>query len=634
MPSVLDNLNPQQKKAVLKTEGPVLVLAGPGSGKTKVLTTRIAYILDQQLATPMEILGITFTNKASQEIKERVQKSSLHFHMPWLGTFHSISSKILRRELPPGNKDFTIYDTDDSVNLIKRIIAEMGIFNKELKPSAVLSAISQAKNELISPLDYQNYAKRGFYKQVSIIYKAYQKRLQENNALDFSDLLYKTVLLLKDNPEVLNKYQNLFKYILVDEYQDTNTVQYYLIKMLAKKHKNIFVVGDMAQSIYSWRGANYKNILNYKNDYPKAYIVNLTQNYRSTANIISAAKEVIKHNKNHISLDLWTSNDSGEKIKLYEAHNEREEAEYIVKSIIQSKIALNDTAVLYRTNAQSRIIEEYFVRYGIPYVIVGGLKFYSRKEIKDLLSYLRVIQNPSDSVSWNRILNIPPRGIGPKTLQKIAQTNYDLKIIQERTNINFYDYIKNKNTLPPKELLESIISTIDYMGYLNKLGEDKDRTETRKENIKELLAVAKEFNNLQEFLENVALVDSSEQVKSEESVTLMTLHSAKGLEFKQVFIVGLEEGLLPHSRSIDDLEQLEEERRLYYVGITRAKDILHITFARHRSFFGSTKQSIVSRFVAELPEDAIQSINGVNITNDSDFINTKDVDSFFSNLGL
>ncbi len=631
MTAFLNTLNPEQKEAVLKTEGPVLVLAGPGSGKTRVLTSRIAYILEKNLATPWEILGITFTNKAAQEIKERIEKQTDQLSMPWLGTFHSISAKILRRELPPGKRDFTIYDTDDSVSLIKRIIAEMGIFDKELKPSAVLGVISQAKNELISPIEYQSYAKRGFYKQAAIIYKAYQKRLKENNALDFADLLYETVLLFKDFPDILNKYQTAFKYILVDEYQDTNKVQYLFAKLLAKKHKNIFVVGDMAQSIYSWRGANYRNILNFKSDYPNAYVVNLTQNYRSTKHIITAAKEVIKNNKNHINLELWTSNDSGEKIKIYEAHNERDEAQYIVQSIQKTKIPLKEIAVLYRTNAQSRSIEEAFVKAGIPYVIVGGLKFYSRKEIKDLLSYLRVIQNPSDSVSWNRILNIPPRGIGPKTLQKIADTNYNLKVIYEKTGIDFEKYIKNKEALPPKELLESILGTVNYFGYLEKLGEDTDRLETRKENIKELLAVAGEFNTLSEFLENVALVDSSEQTKSKNSVTLMTLHSAKGLEFNMVFLVGLEEGLLPHSRSLDELEQLEEERRLYYVGITRAKELLHITFARHRSFFGSTKQSLVSRFISELPEENIESLNSFDT---SDLVDIEEVEDFFGDLGL
>ncbi len=730
MPHLLDSLNPIQQDAVRHTDGPTLILAGAGSGKTRVLTHKIAYLIDQGI-DPTNILAVTFTNKAAGEMKERLQQllqrpdslsasggSSVHPDQigvqrpdvpspqgsspaghpaaatlrepgllpaevsederpetpdssqsskletrnsklsptapPWTGTFHSICAKILRRHIHHlgYSNSFVIYDTGDQTDVIKQAMDQLRIKAKEDKvnPNAVRATISSAKNELIGPTDYKRFANGYFQDKVADIYPIYQQKLRDNNALDFDDLLIKTIDLFTDMPDILNQYANQFEYIFIDEYQDTNRAQYVLIKMLAAAHRNLTVVGDMSQSIYSFRGATIANILNFEKDYPDAKVFHLEQNYRSTQNILTAATHVIMPNqKSHTILKLWTENGIGDPIIQYQALDEQDEANYVARRIKEltlgsqaarqpgsnqikdtnpsqpdqdsktfnlqpstsTQLHLKDVAVLYRTNAQSRVLEEALMRAGIPYRLVGGTRFYDRKEIKDVLAYLRLCVNPTDSVAFARVANVPARGIGPATLinggPKLDAFKRDLEIYQKAA--------QEMNVL---ELLDFILQHTKYHQYLN---DGTDEGEARWENVQELRTVAAEFatagpqESLQNFLENVALVESESHSKtsnleprtSQDEVTLMTLHAAKGLEFSVVFIVGMEEGIFPHSRAILDASEMQEERRLAYVGVTRAKEILHLVHAQQRALFGSRSVNQISRFIIDIPEDILTS---------------------------
>jgi DNA helicase-2/ATP-dependent DNA helicase PcrA len=560
-------------------------------------------------------------------MKERVIKllenSPDEIKPSWIGTFHSVSTRILRIEASNVGieRNFVIYDTDDSEKLIREILSEMDISVKDFTPSSVLGAISKAKSEMVDANAYAAESRGSyFYERVSKIYPAYQKRLRENLAMDFSDLLFEVVRLFENYPNVLNRYQSKFRHILVDEYQDTNRVQYRFIRLLKgfdqARGSTLTVVGDVSQSIYSWRGADYKNMLQFEKDYPDAKIFQLAKNYRSTQNILDAAMKVIANNRTHMKIDLYTENPLGNPIKLFEAEHERTEAGYVADMVAFSAHEkanpenisdneYNEVAVLYRTNAQSRVIEEAFINAGIPYKIIGGVRFYDRKEIKDALAYLRVFHNPKDTVSWARCINTPTRGIGKKTLDKISQSGFDVDLIEDLTHVRWKKYIENASnqTMAPIQLLDAVLKDFKYLEYLNDGTED---SLSRIENLKELRSVAKQYNSLEEFLENVALVESSNKgIIENNSVTLMTLHAAKGLEFETVFIVGMEEGIFPHSRALADQNELEEERRLCYVGITRAKKNLYMTYTRHRTFFGQTSSSIASRFITEIPEELL-----------------------------
>ena len=648
---LLLDLNPIQQQAVKQTSGPVLILAGAGSGKTRVLTYKVAYLIEQKIAQPQQILTLTFTNKAAQEMKERILKllssqPSAISHQPVMGTFHSICARILRRDggrigLEPG---FSIYDEADALDAVKESLAVLGLSgNKKISPYAVRKVISEAKNNLISDLEYPNYARGFFQETVAKVYLEYQKILRRNQAVDFDDLLNLAIKLFQSDPETLSKYQQFFKYILVDEYQDTNFAQYQIVKMLASRYRNLCVVGDASQSIYSFRGADYRNIVNFKKDYAEAKVFNLEQNYRSTQIILDAATQVISHNKSHPVLKLWTENLKGEKITLYEARSEVDEARFIIDEIVRSssfmvhssdktnhreadseltenQLTLNSFAILYRTNAQSRSFEETFLKAGIPYRLVGGVQFYERKEIKDVLAYLRLVANPKDSVSAKRI-----EKIGKTRAKKFyelvttfvrggATGGPPLSARSEARTSNGGESRQDpeQNTL---DILDQILRVTEYFDYL------EDGTEMGKlriENVKELRSVAELFPNLVQFLENVALiqdkqmpVDNESRIKGQESrekdaVTLMTIHAAKGLEFDVVFLVGLEEGLFPHSRSILDPTQMEEERRLAYVGITRARHKLFLSYARSRLYFGTRSNNLPSRFLANIPESLLE----------------------------
>ena len=594
---ILSALNEQQKQAVLATTGPVLVIAGPGSGKTRVLTTRVAYLIKEKSVDPSSILCVTFTNKAANEMRTRIGVlMGAQVTVPWIGTFHSIGARILRRhaEEVGRSRDFVIYDDNDSAVAIKQLISNFGeSYPANLKPAAVGWAIDSAKNELIGPDEYKLYSHGPFQNAVAELYPRYQKLLTKNNAMDFADLLMLTVELF-GNEKILERYQKQFQYILVDEYQDTNHAQYTIIKNLAEKHKNLCVVGDVNQAIYSWRGADYKNILQFEKDYPEAQIVRLDQNYRSTKSIVEAASKLISLSKHHLKMDLWTDNVEGESISLFEARSEQDEGEYIALKIInetQQSIAnasLDDFAILYRTNAQSRALEETFIKWGIPYRLVGGVKFYERMEVKDVLAYLRLLQNWNDSVAYERA-----EKLGKNRLKALEAYSHSIDV----------------HETPTIELLDGVLSCTKY---LDKYSKDTEEEVARKENVRELRTVATQFESLGEFLENVALVqeDFLKDQKSTDvpkpAVTFMTLHSAKGLEFKTVFLIGLEEGLFPHQRSLNSIDELEEERRLCYVGITRAKHKLHLTYARNRIFFGTRQMGVASRFISEIPEHLIE----------------------------
>ena len=612
------DLNAQQIEAVKHFKGPALVVAGPGSGKTRVLTHRIAYLIEKHKVSEQNILCVTFTNKAAGEIKTRVNKllptSSKDKKITWSGTFHSVCSRILRKDgkhigIPPS---FVIYDTDDQLSLIKSIIKDFGIDTKKFNPRAVLATISSAKSELITWEDYKGYAHGYFQKTVAKIFPEYQKRLRKNDALDFDDLLVETVNLFVAEEGVLQKYQNYFEYILVDEYQDTNKAQYVLTKQLADAHHNLFVVGDMSQAIYSFRGADFRNILNFQNDYSAAVIYNLEQNYRSTQTILDVAKSVIQNNSTHIPLELWTQNNSGEKVISYSGSNDKEEARFVVDQILEEAAngkVYQDIAVLYRTNAQSRNIEEHLIKNNIPYKIVGGVRFYSRKEVKDIVSFLRVVHNPKDTVSWERVINVPPRGIGQKTKEMLKKSDWNLDLAEEKSKLPLREWLKSKEKLSTLELMEVILEGSGYIEWLN---DGSDENNQRIENIYELKSVAAQFVNLEEFLENVSLIESADRPKWEnyDAVTLMTVHAAKGLEFQTVFVVGMEEGLFPHAQSLGELQELEEERRLCYVAITRAKEKVFLTHARSRLYFGNIQANMPSRFLDEIPEELLDLIGG------------------------
>lgn len=599
MNKILDSLNPKQKEAVLATEGPVLILAGPGSGKTRCITHRLAYLILEKKVNPAQILAITFTNKAAGEMKERIlvllHECGFNIKsLPWLGTFHATCVKILRREGDslPFSRDFVIYDPKDQEEVIKKVFTKLSLDPKKFTPSSILNAISSAKNELVTATEYPKYARGYFQEIVAKIYPEYQKLLRENNALDFDDLLLETIFLFQKNPEILEKYQRQFQYLEVDEYQDTNRVQYLLAKMLATKSRNLCVVGDPGQGIYSWRGADINNILDFEKDYPEAKIIKLEQNYRSTQVIITAARQILNSGASYPSMDLWTENQKGSQITLYEAYSEKDEAYFIGDTIssLKESTRYSDFAILYRTNAQSRVLEETFLKLSIPYRLVGGTKFYERKEVKDVLAYLRYLANPSDQVALERI-----EKLGKRRSQKY---------LAWRETVNL-------DKLSSSELLDEILKETGYLEYLNNGTEEG---ESRMENVKELRSVAQSFDRVLDLLENVALIQdettpegtSVDNSTVTDSVTLMTLHSAKGLEFPTVFLAGCEEGLLPHSRAMTDHEELEEERRLCYVGVTRAKHKLYCTYAAKRRIFGSENYSSISRFLEDLDQSLIE----------------------------
>ncbi|MCG0276762.1 MAG: DNA helicase PcrA [Thermosediminibacteraceae bacterium] len=634
----LSELNEEQRKAVTHPGGPLLVLAGAGSGKTRVLTYRIAYLIERMGVDPASIMAITFTNKAAEEMKERIEKL-----LPWakgmlVSTFHSACVRILRSEIDKlgYSKNFVIFDTQDQQVVARDCIKALGLDDKKYTPQAVLNYISRAKDRLLTPGECYDKAKDIREKTLARIYEVYQQRLKEINALDFDDLIMKTVELFRENPEVLSYYQAKFRHILVDEYQDTNRAQYVLIKLLAEKHRNLCVVGDDDQSIYSFRGADIRNILDFEEDFPDATVIRLEQNYRSTQNILDAANSVISHNLGRKKKNLWTNNGRGDKIYLATLESEHEEAFFIAQEIERlvstNKYNYKDFAVLYRTNAQSRVLEEMMVKMGLPYKIVGGVKFYQRKEIKDILAYLRVVANPSDDVSVLRIINVPRRGIGEVTV-------YELKMLAEENGKSIYHIIKEGlGNFSPRinsklraftnlvdEFIEkakelSIPDLIAYIlektGYINELeNENTPEAQSRIENLKEMIGVAMEFQKkfpeagLQDFLAEIALVsDVDELDENKDAVVLMTLHSAKGLEFPVVFLSGMDEGIFPHSRSMFDEDELEEERRLCYVGITRAKKRLYLTRAWRRNLYGNTSYYSASRFIDEIPPRLIKEI--------------------------
>ncbi|AZK45985.1 DNA helicase PcrA [Paenibacillus lentus] len=635
----ITRLNPEQRRAVEETEGPLLIMAGAGSGKTRVLTHRIAYLIATRKAPPWAILAITFTNKAAREMQERVSGLvGQEGRDIWVSTFHSMCVRILRRDIERigFSSSFSILDSTDQLSVIRNCMKDLNIDTKKFEPKAVQAMISTAKNELITPQKYEQKVGDYFEGLVAKVYTMYQKRLRQNNSLDFDDLIMKTIELFKEVPEVLDFYQKKFSYIHVDEYQDTNRAQYMLCKLLANKHRRICVVGDSDQSIYRWRGADIANILNFEEDYPEATTILLEQNYRSTSTILNAANAVISRNTGRKPKNLWTDKGEGDKIKVYRGNSEHDEG-YFVTSEIHNSIkrgrSYRDHAILYRTNAQSRVIEETLIKSDIPYQIVGGIKFYDRKEIKDLLAYLRLLSNPDDDISLTRIINVPKRGIGDTTVAKLTAaagergisiyrllyTVDDLGLAGRTRNalVEFYDMISALHQmveyLSVTELTEKILEMSQYRLELQ--NENTLESRSRLENIDEFLSVTMEFekNNedktLVSFLTDLALIADIDTMNDDEgdqagdAVTLMTMHSAKGLEFPVVFIIGMEEGIFPHSRAFLDNEELEEERRLAYVGITRAEERLFLTCAQMRTLFGRTSANAPSRFLEEIPEE-------------------------------
>ena len=633
----LDKLNPEQREAVKTTEGPLLVIAGAGSGKTRVLTYRIAYLIEKGV-NPYNILAITFTNKAAKEMKERVEGLLAEGAQDiWISTFHSSCVRILRRDIDKlgYDKNFVIFDTSDQKTLIKECQKELNLDDKEFSYQYLIGEISKAKNQLINAKDYlvQNQTNYRLSK-VANVYTLYEKKLKANNALDFDDLIMKTTQLFLENPEVLMYYQNKFKYILVDEYQDTNTAQFTLVSLIASGFGNLCVVGDDDQSIYGWRGADMRNILDFEKAFPGAKTIKLEQNYRSTSNILNAANEVIKNNESRKNKKLWTENGEGEKIQFYKANDEKEEAKYIIeqiKNLVKKDRKYSDFGVLYRINAQSRIIEDYLMSEALPYKVVGGLKFYDRKEIKDVISYLRVLYNTQDNISLKRIINEPKRGIGKTAMENVQSfanenntscweilRNIDVCPNTARAQKPVKEFVllmeRIKREVNEEKLLVSQIITkvVNETGYISALQqEDTIENQTRIENIAELVSVAEEYEkeaaepSLADFLENMALISDLDDNDGEEKefVTLMTMHSAKGLEFPVVFIPGMEEGVFPGYRSMGDQSEIEEERRLCYVGITRAREKLYISCASRRTLFGNTSMNKPSRFLEEIPEN-------------------------------
>lgn len=664
MSDILDGLNDKQIEAVKHLDGAMLVIAGAGSGKTRALTHRIAYMIKERGISPWNILAVTFTNKAANEMKERVmkllsdesklavletfgdilafgevEKLETQYDMPTIGTFHSICVRILRVSihLLGYENSFAIYDTADQQILMKRVMDNMGIDKKQVNPKAVLSHISNAKNQLIGPEEYANYAGDYFSQKVGEIYPRYQAELRKSSALDFDDIIMKTVELFKEFPNVLLRYQEKFKYISVDEYQDTNRAQYELIRLLADRYKNLCVIGDTDQSIYGWRGATIANIMDFEKDYPDANVVVMDQNYRSSANILDASNNVIVRNQQRRDKSLWTDKGEGEKIRHWLCDNERHEGEMValeIQKLMEGHEAPDYSrfVVLYRTNAQSRVVEEVFLRYGIPYRLVGGIRFYERKEIKDILAYLRVIHNPNDVVSLMRIINTPTRKLGAKTLETVqdfaiktgltfwnalllADEIEDLPSAKAKVFGQFVDLIKDLQKLSSQFTVSGLIKhVLENTGYKRMVDDGSVEGESRVENIRELISVAQKYDKLEPevslaiFLEEVSLIADTDKIdRSDNAVTLMTVHSAKGLEFPHVFILGLEEGVFPHNRSLFDPQQLEEERRLMYVAMTRAMEGLYLLHARSRVLYGESRSNAPSQFLEDIDEALVES---------------------------
>ncbi len=644
MQELIEGLNDKQKEAVLQTEGPCLVIAGAGSGKTKVLTHKIAYLMSERNVLPWNILAITFTNKAANEMKQRIENIVGEAAKDlWMGTFHSICVRILRKFIDRIGFDssFIIFDTSDQRTLIKECLKTLNVDDKLFTDRSVLSEISNGKNEMLEPKAYSiKYASDYRKSKIAEIYELYQKRLKENNAIDFDDIINYTIKILTENEDILEYYTNKFKYVLVDEYQDTNKAQFTLVSILASRYGNITVVGDNDQGIYSFRGADISNILNFEKDFPGTTIIKLEQNYRCTGNILKAANAVIKNNENKYDKKLWTENEEGSIPCIYQGEDEYDEARYIIEQINYLKTEeyykYSDFSVLYRMNTQSRAIEDILNREGIPYKVIGGLKFYERKEIKDALCYLRLIANTSDNLSLRRIINEPKRGIGKTSLDNIAE-------ISEKTGISMYEIIKEadkyglnrvfsnsrefitlieelKNQKEELKISELLTSVLRKSGYIKSLElENTIEAETRLQNLEELMTVAIEFeeqeaeNTLNNFLEGITLssdIDNLEE--NDDMVTLMTLHSAKGLEYPAVFLVGMEEGIFPGYKTIGEPRELEEERRLFYVGITRAKEHLYLSCAKHRTIFGSTSYNAISRFISEIPKELLEGYQEIN----------------------
>lgn len=646
MDDIFSQLNEKQSEAVAITDGPILIIAGAGSGKTKTLTHKVAYLVREKKVNPRNILAVTFTNKAAGEMKERISKlikidvNNGNEKLPLVGTFHSICAKLLRSEIEKlgYERSFNIIDDHDQLSLMKKIFVKLSIDPKQFNPRSFLETISKAKDDLIDPQNFSEISNGYFEEIVAKAYVEYQKQLKKNNSLDFDDLISLTVKIFREFPKVLEKYQNIFKYILVDEYQDTNHSQYLFVNLLAQKHRNICVVGDDWQSIYGWRQADIKNILNFEKDYPEAKVISLEQNYRSTQVILDAAYGVISQNVFRKDKKLWTKKEGGNLISSFEAEDETEEAEFVAEEIVKfEKKKYSDFVVLYRTNAQSRILEEVFLKKSIPYKIIGGIKFYQRKEIKDIVSYLRLIHNPNDFIALERIINEPKRGIGPKTVEIWTSLSKKANLNLIETGLRLSSELKNSEKKIPDSKLEGILKFCEFIGRMKELADRimladfvekvfsesgyekylQDGTmegEMRWENVRELVTVAQKYDKeevstsqkLSLFLEEISLATDADTVKDDnDSVVLMTLHSAKGLEFPVVFIVGLEEGILPHSRSLLSHLELEEERRLMYVGITRAKEKVYLCFTGQRNIFGSTQVNPPSRFLSEIPENLI-----------------------------
>jgi len=624
--NMIENLNDRQQEAVVTIDIPLLVIAGAGSGKTRVLTTKIAYLIQEIGVAPSNILAITFTNKAAKEMKERVVNllGPMAYQIQ-ISTFHSFGLQIVREnyELLGYKKEFTILDSDDSLLIIKKILKDMDLDTKIYNPRAIRNRISSAKNEMMTPSDLEKFSYSDYDNKVIEVYREYQSKLEKNNSLDFDDLLLKPIELFNNNSDVLGKYQEKYQYILIDEYQDTNEVQYKLTKLLGQKSKNICVVGDESQSIYAFRGSNYRNILNFEHDYPESKIILLEQNYRSTKTILNAANDVIKNNKQRKDKNLWTDNEVGDKIIYHKSSDEKDESKYVtteITKLIDSGVSLNDIVVLYRTNAQSRNIEEAMLHANIPYKVIGSFYFYNRKEIKDLIAYLRLIYNSDDDVSLTRIINSPKRGIGAKTMEQLA-------LKASISGISIYDTIDSGKELKFKELISSLKKESESLSLTELVDKVLDETglrkelesegtleaEARLENLEEFKSITKTFEDvngivsLSDFLSEISLVaDIEEHKNNDDVVTLMTMHSAKGLEFKYVFVIGMEEGIFPHSRCLDSNDELEEERRLCYVAITRAKKKLWLVSAKRRVLYGLDSINPTSRFVREIGDEYIE----------------------------
>ncbi|HEC2145768.1 TPA: DNA helicase PcrA [Staphylococcus delphini] len=639
MNPLVANMNKEQSEAVRTTEGPLLIMAGAGSGKTRVLTHRIAYLLDEKDVSPYNILAITFTNKAAKEMKERVQALvGEEAEVIWMSTFHSMCVRILRRDADRIGieRNFTIIDPTDQKSVIKDVLKRENIDPKKYEPKIFIGEISKLKNDLLTPAKAEAEADDFYSRMVATVYKGYQQQLVRNQALDFDDLIMTTIRLFERVPDVLDFYQNKFQYIHVDEYQDTNTAQYTLVNMLAQKFKNLCVVGDSDQSIYGWRGANIHNILSFEKDYPNARTIFLEQNYRSTKTILQAANEVIRHNTERKPKGLWTANQQGEKIHYYEAMSERDETEYVVREIFKQQKKgkrYKDMAVLYRTNAQSRVLEETFLKSTIPYVMVGGQKFYDRKEIKDLLSYLRLIANSADDISLQRIINVPKRGIGPSSVEKIATyaADHELTMFDALAEVDFIGLSKKvtqaaaefyqlmSNLMQEQEFLEVseiVDEVLEKSGYREMLKREQSlESRSRLENIDEFMSVPVDYEkntpleeqSLINFLTDLSLVADVDEANLEDGVTLMTMHSAKGLEFPIVFIIGMEESIFPHIRAIqsENDHEMEEERRISYVAITRAEEELYLSHATSRTLYGRPQSNARSRFLNEIPEELL-----------------------------